>query len=128
MTRAFAVIVASLAVLTGTTFVVATPAGADADHQCGYHRGGHRMSERIREFMERYDADKDGRISQQEIDRNRAAWVAEFDTDKDLKLTLQEFESLWLKTRHVRMVRAFQIFDRDGDGKFSLQEYQRPLA
>ena len=30
------------------------------------------MSERIREFAERYDTNKDGKISQQEIDQNRS--------------------------------------------------------
>jgi Ca2+-binding EF-hand superfamily protein len=126
MRRSFAVIVASLAALAGMAF--ANSAFADSEGGCSYHRGGHGMSERIREFVERYDANKDGKITQQEIDQNRAAWIAEFDTDKDLALTLQEFERLWLKARHLQMVRAFQMFDRDGDGKVTLEEYQRPLA
>jgi len=92
MRRSFAVIVASLAALAGMAF--ADSAFADSEGGCSYHRGGHGTSERIREFVERYDANKDGKITQQEIDQNRAAWIAEFDTDKDLALTLQEFEQI----------------------------------
>src|SRR6476660_10247986 len=111
MRKSVVAIAASLAVLGGLAVALGS-AVADSDRQCGYRHGGHRMSEKIHAFVERYDANKDGKISQQEIDQNRAAWIAEFDTDKDLGLTLKEFEALWLKARHVQMVRAFQEFDR----------------
>ncbi|MGE4247683.1 MAG: EF-hand domain-containing protein, partial [Parvibaculaceae bacterium] len=91
--------------------------------------GHHGMGmHRVRAFMERYDTNKDGKVTQDEINANRADWLTEFDTDKDGALTLQEFQSLWLKARHERMVREFQRFDRDGDGKVTLEEYQRPLS
>jgi EF hand len=124
MRRSFALIAAGVAALTSLGFA----AGDLAADPSGHYRGGHGMSERIRDFAERYDANKDGKISQQEIDQNRTAWHAEFDIDKDLGLTLQEFERLWLKARHVAMVRDFQLFDRDGDGKVTVEEYKRPLA
>src|SRR3954468_9391933 len=113
MRKSVATIAVGLAVLTGIGVAVA----GDSDRQGGFRHGGDRMSEEIRGFVERYDANKDGKITQQEIDQNRAAWIAEFDTDKDSGLTLKEFEALWLKARHLQMVRAFQMFDRDGDGK-----------
>ena len=124
MRRSFALIATGLAAMAGLGFV----AGDLAADQSGHHRGHYGMSERIRDFAERYDTNKDGQISQQEIDQNRTAWHIEFDVDKDLGLTLQEFERLWLKARHVRMVREFQLFDRDGDGKVTVEEYKRPLA
>jgi Ca2+-binding EF-hand superfamily protein len=124
MRRSFALIATGFAALTSLGFA----AGDLVADQSGHHRRGHGMSERIRDFAERYDANKDGTISQQEIDQNRTAWHAEFDIDKDLGLTLQEFERLWLKARHVEMVRDFQLFDRDGDGKVTVEEYKRPLA
>jgi|SRR5690348_14251927 Ca2+-binding EF-hand superfamily protein len=128
MRQSFAAMVAGVAALAGMAMAAGDPALADSEGGCAHRRGGGGISGKIREFVERYDADKDGRISQQEIDQNRAAWIAEFDTDKDVALTLQEFERLWLKARHLQMVRAFQMFDRDGDGKVTLEEYQRPLA
>jgi hypothetical protein len=127
MRRSIALVATGLAALTGLGFL-AGDAAADQSGQRYGHHGQHGMSERIREFAERYDANKDGKISQQEIDQNRAAWHAEFDLDKDLVLTLQEFERLWLKARHVQMVREYQLFDRDGDGKVTVEEYKRPLA
>jgi Ca2+-binding EF-hand superfamily protein len=128
MRKSVSTIATGLAVLTGMAVALGSAVAGESDRQCGFRHGGHRMSEKIRAFGERYDVNKDGKITQQEIDQNRAAWIAEFDTDKDPGLTLKEFEALWLKARHLRMVRAFQMFDRDGDGKVTLEEYQRPLA
>jgi len=79
-------------------------------------------------MMERYDANKDGKITQDEIDTNRAEWLKEFDADKNGPLSLDEFQNLWLKARHEQMVREFQMFDRDGNGQVTLDEYQGPMA
>jgi Ca2+-binding EF-hand superfamily protein len=100
--------------------VMAGPALADHGHRWG--RGG------IEQLAERYDANRDGAISQQEIDQNRTQWHGEFDGDKTGDLSIAEFERLWLKARRLEMVREFQRFDRDGDGKVTLEEYRRPLA
>ena len=80
------------------------------------------------DMSERYDANKDGKISQDEIDTNRTAWLNEFDGDKSGALTLAEFQNLWLKARNQQMVREFQQFDRDGNGQVTLDEYIFPLA
>jgi Ca2+-binding EF-hand superfamily protein len=91
----------------------------------GKGHGGGMMG---REMMERYDADKDGKITQAEIDKNRADWLAEFDADKNGTLSLDEFRNLWQKARNEQMVREFQFFDRDGSGQVTLDEYKGPLA
>jgi Ca2+-binding EF-hand superfamily protein len=78
-------------------------------------------------LIERYDGNGDGKVTQDEIDANRAAWHVEFDRDKSGALTLAEFEALWLKARRDQMVREYQRFDRDGDGLVTLAEYQAPL-
>src|SRR5438477_1177724 len=57
------------------------------------------------QLMERYDTNKDGKISQDEIDNNRAEWLARFDSDKDGTLSLKEFENLWLEAHRLQMVR-----------------------
>jgi Ca2+-binding EF-hand superfamily protein len=89
-------------------------------------RGRHGMSN-VSALMERYDANRDGALSQEEIDTNRTQWHGEFDKDKSGDLALAEFEALWLKARREMMVREFQEFDRDGDGKLTLDEYKAPL-
>ena len=96
----------------------------------GMQMGGMHPSMRFwaNQLMERYDTNKDGKISQEEIDNNRAEWLARFDTNKDGTLSLKEFENLWLEARRLQMVREFQFLDRDGDAKVTLDEYKAPLA
>lgn len=91
----------------------------------GMGPGGAMMA---RHLIQRYDANKDGKVSQEEIDTNRTQWLAEFDADKNGTLSLEEFEKLWLKARFERMVREFQRFDRDGNGQVTLDEYKDPTA
>lgn len=80
------------------------------------------------QMMERYDADKDGKLTQAEIDQNRQQWLTEADADKNGTLSLEEFKVLWLKARNEMMVREFQFFDRDGNGQVTLEEYKGPLS
>lgn len=99
----------------------------------GWHRGGrhgrrHGMRHRARKMLERYDANNDNKLTQEEIDTNREAWLKEFDKNGDGKLSLDEFKQLWLKARDRRAIRSFQRFDRDGDASVTLEEYKRPLA
>lgn len=79
-------------------------------------------------MMERYDTNKDGKITQPEIDQNRQQWLVEFDADKNGTLSLEEFKQLWLKARNEMMVREFQFFDKDGNGQVTIEEYQAPLS
>jgi hypothetical protein len=105
--------------------VVAGVAQADRGYGHGMHRA-HGTSPV--EMLERYDANRDGSLSQEEIDTNRTQWHGEFDKDKTGDLTIAEFEALWLKARREMMVREFQEFDRDGDSKVTLDEYKAPLT
>lgn len=79
-------------------------------------------------LMQRYDANQDGKISQDEITQNRKATYDEFDANKDGKLGLDEFQALWLKMHNPQVVREFQFFDKNGDGQVTMDEYQAPLA
>jgi Ca2+-binding EF-hand superfamily protein len=94
-------------------------------HGMGHGKGGGMMGVQM---MERYDANKDGKVSQEEIDQNRTSWHGEFDGDKNATLSIDEFQNLWLKARREQMVREFQEFDRDGNGQVTLEEYNQPMA
>jgi Ca2+-binding EF-hand superfamily protein len=82
----------------------------------------------INELFARYDTNKDGAITQDEIDQARTGTLSTYDTDKSGSLSLAEFQNLWLAQQHERMVRAFQFLDRDGDGQITKDEYLQPLA
>lgn len=91
----------------------------------GYGRGHGVMGQQL---MERYDANKDGKVTQAEIDQNRQQWLTDADADKNGTLSLDEFRQLWTKSRNEMMVREFQFFDRDGNGQVTIEEYKGPMA
>lgn len=108
---------------------------AHAGYKSGWHGGGgsyhggpshHRKMGKW--FMKRYDANKDGKVTQEEIDKNRSDRHAKYDANGDGKLSLEEFQGLWLEAFRKRMVRAFQRFDEDGDASVTLEEYTEPMA
>jgi len=122
-TKKSMLLIAGAAGLVGFT----TLAGLAVADQDDWRGRGHDRRIMWQGLIERYDTNKDGKITQDEIDNNRQAWYAEFDVDKDGKLSLAEFEKLWLKARHRMMVREFQFFDADGDGSVTILEYKGPL-
>ena len=98
------------------------------DHGMRGHKRGHGMRHRIKQFAKRYDTDKNGEITQQEIDTNRTDWHKKFDTDSNGTIDLKEFEALWLEAKRRRMTRAFQRLDEDASGMITLEEYTEPMA
>jgi len=74
-------------------------------------------------MMQRFDTNADGKLTQEELDGARKSLLAAHDGDKDGKLTLAEFEKLWLEVKRQRMVRSFQRIDKDGDASITLDEF-----
>jgi len=72
------------------------------------------------EGLKALDTDKDGKLTKAEIE----AGLAQRFPGVDAGLTIQQFEPLYWKLHHERMVRAFQFLDRDGDGKVTSAELQ----
>jgi Ca2+-binding EF-hand superfamily protein len=87
------------------------------------HGGGHAFR-----LLESFDANDDGKLSQEEIDQTRGERFGTFDADADKALTLQEYEQLWLDAMRERMVDRFQALDADGDAKVTAEEFQRPFS
>ena len=121
------------AVIAGA--VKAHEGGRDGRWQESHERGGRGHGDMGRggpggaggfAMMEQFDLNKDGNLTQAEIDQARKDKLAKFDANKDGKLSLKEFEALWLETTREQMVRSFQRLDADGDATVTLDEYSKP--
>lgn len=78
------------------------------------------------------DADKDGKITQAEIDAHRAAQAKALDTDGDGLLSAEELAAMHLQNATTRAndraARMIERMDSDGDGKLSAAEMAaRPM-
>ena len=87
-----------------------------------------RKQRRFARLMERFDTNKDGKLTQKELDDARRALLAKHDGNKDGKLSLKEFESLWLEVRRRAMVRSFQRLDADGNAAVTVDEFLKPFS
>ena len=96
-----AITLSTLGIGALTTVALADPGGWGARWRDGH--GG-----MMRNFMERYDTNKDGKITQQEIDANRTDWFGKFDADKNGSLNLKEFEALWMEAHRKQMVKLVE--------------------
>lgn len=79
-------------------------------------------------FMDQYDTNKDGNLTQAEIDQARKDKLTKFDANKDGKLDLKEYEALWLDAHRQQLVRDFQRLDTDGDAIVTQDEYTKPFS
>jgi hypothetical protein len=73
-------------------------------------------------LMEKFDTNKDGKITQDEIDAIEAKDFSAANKDGQGGVTIQEFEPYFWAQHREMMVRAFQRLDRDGDGQISKDE------
>ena len=98
--------------------------GFKGRHAHGFRQGGGPMLR----MMQSFDANEDGKLSQDEIDQSRGARFGQFDVDGDGTLSLQEYEQLWLDAMREVMVDRFQDLDADGSAKVTAEEFARPFA
>ena len=137
-TRTKIIIAIFVAALVGSLTLVGTTVadrqeteGRHERHGRGYgmgkhrgHHGSHRGGERL---METFDQNNDGKLTQVEVEQTRQERFAQFDTDSDGKLSLQEYEALWLDAMRSRMVDRFQDLDDDGDAAVTTEEFVAPF-
>lgn len=81
-----------------------------------------RGEQRVQYMLERFDANKDGKITREEVETARKAHFGEFDTDKDGALSQGEFRSMMAARQDERAARAFARMDSNKDGKIELGE------
>lgn len=79
------------------------------------------------QMFDKFDVDKDGAVSKAEISQVRKAELAKYDANKDGKLSLDEFQNLWLELARDRMVDHFQRLDNNGDAVVSEDEVASPM-
>jgi hypothetical protein len=132
-------LIAGLTAIVGSAVVAGTVKARDAgdrphhgwnqNHRGGEHgmRGGPGMGAGM-DFMEQFDTNKDGSLTQAEIDQVRKDKLTKFDASKDGKLDLKEYEALWLDAHRQQMVRDFQRLDTDGDAIVTGDEYSKPFS
>lgn len=122
-------LIAGVAAIVGSAAIAGVVKARESrDDMRGFRHGmmQDRGGERGLAMMEQFDLNKDGKVSQEEIDQARKDKFAKFDTNKDGKLSLKEFEALWLETTRPQMVRSFQHLDPNGDAAVTLEEYTKP--
>lgn len=122
-------LIAGVAAIVGSAGVAGVVKARDWHDDSRGHRPGMHESMRERGFamMEQLDLNKDGTLTQDEIDQARKDQLAKFDTNKDGKLSLKEYEALWLDAHRQQMVRDFQRLDTNGDAAVTQEEFTKPF-
>lgn len=95
--------------------------GGFAAHHGGFHERGRRMFQEL-------DQNADGKVTQAEVKARSENRLATFDADKDGRLSLDEFQAMWLEFVRPRMVDRFQAFDEDGDAAITQAELTGRLS
>ncbi len=119
-TRTKVFIAATSALVVGG-LALASPSLAQRVHRGAMGlMGGFGAEQLLREV----DTDRDGRITQAEIDAAVNARFARFDADGNGRLSLDEFNALWADVTRPAAVRAFQFMDPNGDASVTKAEIE----
>ena len=107
-------------------------AGANKDSAKPDQRGQRSMAKRsgsrhgghgAQRLMDRFDTDKDGKITRAEFDQVRTTLFGNADADNNQSVSLEEFATVWQEMNNEAIVRGFQRYDTNGDLSITLEEY-----
>ncbi len=112
--------VKNITLLTALT-VVAAGCAASANQQLKDERMGERMP-RAERMFERIDTDKDGQITQADMQAFAAARFARMDANSDGTVTPDERKASRMAHRESRKADRFARMDANGDGSVSMDE------
>ena len=101
-------IVLSAVAVTGTSVLAAGPGGREPVS------------------FQDLDANKDGQVTQQEMEAHRTARFSEADTDGDGQLSLEEMQAAAQKKASDRVTRMFENNDANKDGFLNQDELPKP--
>jgi Ca2+-binding EF-hand superfamily protein len=91
-------------------------------HGQGMKGGMHGQGKGAPRWLETFDADGDGILTEVEIAAGMAQLLETYDTDGNGNLSIAEFEVLHSAQNRERMVDRFQHIDADGDGAVTPDE------
>lgn len=86
-----------------------------------------RHEQRTQRLLERFDLNKDGQITREEVETVHKARFERFDTDKDGVLSPDEFRSMMAERLDEMAQRAFARMDRNEDGRIEPGEMRNPM-
>lgn len=114
-----------VAITTAALVLPLTLAALSADAQ---QAGPGRLLPVLANLLAQYDTNADGAVTQAEINDTRANRLKQFDRNTDGKLSLEEYQALWLDAYRRQMVDQFQRHDDDGDGAVTVEEFNEDFA
>jgi Ca2+-binding EF-hand superfamily protein len=94
-------------------------------HGMGHSRGG--SGDHMNRMFDKFDVDKDGKASLREVEDGLKKRFAAANANGDDKLTLDEFQTLWMEFARPRMVRHFQHIDSQGKGYLTQEALLEPI-
>jgi Ca2+-binding EF-hand superfamily protein len=103
---------------------------ADRGMGMGMGMGGEGRGAMMLDQFDAIDADKDGKVTQEELAAHRAAEFAAADTNKDGALSAEELQAHMLAQMLARQsARMIDNMDDDGNGSLSVEEMgEGPMA
>ena len=117
---------ASLLALGVGFLAVSGVAVAHSEADCGQGRGDGKGMGRGGPRFEQLDKDSNGKVSLDELSRSKDEWLTRFDANKDGVVTEPELEAQRAAKQTERRERIFAKRDNNKDGKLSLAEAKGP--
>jgi len=94
----------------------------------GKYGGREGMMKSMTKLFEDHDVNKDGAVTQDEVDTTRKSTLMKYDVDKNRTLSKAEYQNYWTDLMEARVTRGFERLDDDDNGQISADEFVKPLS